>query len=68
MGRFRLIWWTLGLLQHDRMAFQQNTVNELVISALTFQQAASQQSISSLERRIQALESEVASLRGNTPP
>lgn len=55
--------WKLLRYQHDRMAFQQNSINELVISSLDFQQAASKRRIDSLEQRIRALETELASLR-----
>lgn len=55
--------WKLLRYQHDRMAFQQNSINELVISSIDFQQAASKRRIDSLEQRIRALETELACLR-----
>ena len=56
--------WKLLRYQHDRMAFQQNSVNELMISAADFQQAR----IAALEQRIQQLETDLASLRGKDRP
>lgn len=56
--------WKLLRYQHDRMAFQQNSVNELIISAADFQQAR----IAALEQRIQQLETDLASLRGKDRP
>lgn len=56
--------WKLLRYQHDRMAFQQNNINELVISAADFQQAR----IASLEQRIQQLEADLATLRGKDRP
>ena len=56
--------WKLLRSQHDRMAFQQNSVNELMISAADFQQAR----IAALEQRIQQLETDLASLRGKDRP
>ena len=55
--------WKLLRYQHDRMAFQQNAINELVISALDLQRATSQQAIASLEQRIKILEAKLASHR-----
>jgi hypothetical protein len=56
--------WKLLRYQHDRMAFQQNSVNELAISAADFQQAR----ITALEQRIQQLETDLATLRGKDRP
>ncbi len=56
--------WKLLRYQHDRMAFQQNSINELVISAADFQQAR----IADLEQRILQLEADLASLRGKDRP
>ena len=55
--------WKLLRYQHDRMAFQQNAINELAISALDFQRTTSQQAIASLEQRIKILEAKLASHR-----
>lgn len=55
--------WKLLRYQHDRMAFQQNSINELVISSIDFQQAASRRKIDGLEQRILSLETELAKLR-----
>jgi uncharacterized protein YceH (UPF0502 family) len=60
--------WRLLRYQHDRMAFQQNALNELVISALDFQRASSQQAITALEQRIRSLEAEVAALKRKAGP
>ncbi len=67
LRRVKAFLWRLLRYQHDRMAFQQNTINELVVSAVDFQRDATQHSLALLERRIRDLESEVAKLRG-TPP
>lgn len=48
--------WKLLRYQHDRMAGQQNAINELVISALAFQNAELQQRLNTLEQRLQTLE------------
>ncbi len=48
--------WKLLRYQHDRITYQQNTVNELTINALEFQQAR----IAELERRLARLEKPAA--------
>ena len=48
--------WKLLRYQHDRMAFQQNLVNELAIAALEFQRAESERDLAELKRRVAALE------------
>jgi len=68
LRRVKAFLWKLLRYQHDRMAFQQNTINELVVSAVDFQRDAAQHSHARLERRIRDLESEVARLRGTPPP
>ena len=55
--------WKLFRYQHDRMAFQQNSINELVISSIDFQQTSTRRHVDELEQRIQALEAEVAGRR-----
>lgn len=60
--------WKLLRYQHDRMAYQQNAINELVISSVDFQQAASRDALASLERRIRSLEAEIATLRQEGEP
>lgn len=50
--------WKLLRYQHDRMAKQQNAINELIISAQDFQNSAFKQRIELLEKRIQELERE----------
>jgi len=52
--------WKLLRYQHDRMAFQQNTINELVISSVDFQRTASRRAIADLEHRIRTLEADAA--------
>ena len=58
MKRLKGILWKLLRYQHDRMATQQNAINELVISAQDFQNAAFTQRIEALEQRIRELEKE----------
>ena len=56
MKKFKAFLWKLFRYQHDRMAHQQNAINELVISAQAFQNTAFKQRIAALEQRIQTLE------------
>jgi len=60
--------WKLLRYQHDRMAFQQNVINELAISALDFQRTTSQQTFASLEQRIKVLEAAIASRKEVSEP
>lgn len=60
--------WKLLRYQHDRMAYQQNAINELVISSVDFQRAASRDTQASLEQRIRSLEAEIATLRQEVDP
>ncbi len=48
--------WKLLRYQHDRMAHQQNAINELVINAQEFQNSATSVRLAALEQRIQELE------------
>lgn len=50
--------WKLLRYQHDRMVFQQNMINEMIIHGLEFEMESSRQ-------RISALESELARLKRN---
>lgn len=68
LRRLKGFLWKLLRYQHDRMAFQQNTLNELVASSLEFQRQSSQQTIAVLEQRIKALETEVATLKQKAIP
>ncbi len=63
LRKFKGVLWKLLRYQHDRMAFQQNSINELVISSIDFQQAAARRKVESLEQRILTLETELAKLR-----
>lgn len=63
LRKFKSFLWKLLRYQHDRMAFQQNSINELVISSIDFQQATAQRKLDTLEQRIRSLEAELASLR-----
>jgi hypothetical protein len=62
LRQVKVFLWKLLRYQHDRMTFQQNAINELVISSVDFQRAASYQAITALEQRIQSLESKLADL------
>ena len=56
MKRLKTFLWKLLRYQHDRMAHQQTAINEGIISAQEFQQAAFTQRLAALEQRIQELE------------
>ena len=60
---FKGVLWKLLRYQHDRMAFQQNSINELVMSYVDFQQAASRRQMAVLEERLRVLEAELAGRR-----
>ena len=60
----KAVLWKLLRYQHDRMAFQQNAVNELAIDALEFQRDETERELTDLKRRVAALEQEQ---RGRTP-
>jgi hypothetical protein len=53
----RKLLWKIFRYQHDRMTFQQNMINEMLIHALEFE-------MSERRSRIDALECEVARLKG----
>jgi len=61
--------WKLFRYQHDRMAHQQNAINELVISAQDFQNSAMRERLVALEQRIQELEKmgRCGNQQANTP-
>ena len=54
----KTVLWKLLRYQHDRMAFQQNAVNELAIDALEFQREELERDLADLKRRMAALERE----------
>jgi hypothetical protein len=56
MKRLKAILWKLFRYQHDRMAFQQNALNELIINAQDFQNTSLKQRLAELEHRIKELE------------
>jgi len=56
MKKLKTVLWKLLRYQHDRMARQQNAINELVISAQDFQNSATRERLAVLEQRIQELE------------
>lgn len=59
-GRLSLAWktlmWRLLRYQHERIAFQQNLVNELAISALEFQRDQRTRDLAEVRRRLDRLE------------
>lgn len=55
MSRARAFLWKLLRYQHDRMAFQQNVLNELFSSALEFERDQRRQESDDLRRRLDAL-------------
>ena len=52
----KTVLWKLLRYQHDRLAFQQNAVNELAIDALEFQRDETERELADLKRRMAALE------------
>ena len=58
MKKLKAFLWKLLRYQHDHMAHQQTAINEGVISAQEFQNAAFTQRIEALEQRIRELEKE----------
>jgi hypothetical protein len=52
----RRILWKLFRYQHDRMAFQQNVLNELMIGALEFEREQRLSETEALRRRVEVLE------------
>lgn len=63
MKKAKAFLWKLFRYQHDRMAHQQNAINELVISAQDFQNSAFTQRMAVLEQRVKELEAEIRVLR-----
>jgi hypothetical protein len=57
-GSVKTLLWKLLRYQHDRIAFQQNAVNELAIDALEFQREELERDLADLKRRMAALERE----------
>ena len=56
LAGIRKFLWKLLRYQHDRMAFQQNVLNELLIGALEFERGQRLAETGALRRRIEALE------------
>ena len=56
MARVRAFLWKLLRYQHDRMAFQQNVLNELLLSALEFERDQRLRDSEALKRRVEGLE------------
>ena len=54
----KTVLWKLLRYQHDRLAFQQNAVNELAIDALEFQRDETERDLADLKRRVADLERE----------
>jgi hypothetical protein len=63
MKKIKAFLWKLLRYQHDRMAHQQNAINELIISAQVFQIASAKHNLTALEQRVKALESELKTRR-----
>jgi hypothetical protein len=57
MARVRGVLWRLLRYQHDRMSFQQNLVNELLLDAVSFERESRRRELESLKQRVDALES-----------
>lgn len=57
-GTVKTLFWKLLRYQHDRIAFQQNAVNELAIDALAFQREELERDLADVKRRLAALERE----------
>lgn len=67
LRKVKAVLWKLLRYQHDRMAFQQNAINELIIGSIEFQHTASKQAVASLEQRVAQLEAQLALLRSGKP-
>jgi hypothetical protein len=61
----KTVLWKLLRYQHDRIAFQQNVINELVITAVNLQQAAIRERLADLEREVETLKKENQALRAS---
>lgn len=56
LARLRAFLWKLFRYQHDRMAFQQNILNELTIGALEFERDQRLRDLEELRTRLKSLE------------
>ena len=61
VARIKKLLWKLLRYQHDRMAGQQNLVNELVIAGLEFEREECRREIARLEARVARLEAQGSS-------
>ena len=57
-GAVKTVLWKLLRYQHDRIAFQQNAVNELAIDALEFQREELERDLADVKRPLADLERE----------
>ena len=55
-GWVRALLWRVLRYQHERMALQQNTINELIAAAVEFERQRRRRETGELRRRIEQLE------------
>jgi hypothetical protein len=63
MAAIKRILWKLLRYQHDRITFQQNLVNELLIDAAEMQQQMFQGKVDEITKRLEAAEKELKQIR-----
>jgi len=66
MAMLRRFLWKLLRYQHDRITFQQNLINELLIDGIEMQQKMIQDKTEGLIKRMETLETEIRRLRGSS--
>jgi hypothetical protein len=64
----RTVLWRLLRYQHDRMAGQQNTINEFLIYAWELERQQVRQELAALTERCERLEAETRRLKTEIPP
>ena len=65
LRQIKAVLWKVFRYQHDRIAFQQNTINELVVNSVGLQQSDFRRKIIELEKKLERMESDIAALRHN---
>jgi len=63
--QIKKVLWKILRYQHDRAAFRQNIINELVAGAVEAQQASVRKDMADLERKVHRLETELKTLQSS---